>query len=338
MQDSVQDPGSHPGQDPGLRLEVCGRLTWTDIASVAALTEAALEADGVRPLSERVSLRLRHGGPDLDRNILVLTPGPDGRDRVVGYAHLDPTDAVAGSSAELVVHPAFRRRGLGRLLVRTALAESPDGRLRLWAHGDRPAARRLAEDLGFRVVRRLEQLHRPLGPGLPEVPPPSGVRLRPFGPGRDEATWLELNARVFAAHPEQGSWTVDDLRMRMRESWFDPSGFLVAEQVGTGEGGADGPPRMVGFAWTKVHGDDRGADGRQHGHAPLGEVYVVGVDPQFRGHGLGRALTAAGLHWLRGRGLSAAVLYVEADNAPAQAVYRGLGFAPRDTDVVFSRP
>src|SRR6185437_13617964 len=102
-----------------------------------------------------------------------------------------------------------------------------------------------------------------------DAPLPAGVRLRTFRPGADDEAWLALNAAAFADHPEQGSWTLQDLHARMAESWFDPQGFLLAETE-------DG--ELAGFHWTKIHGGD--GHGHQHsgdhGHEPIGEVYVVG--------------------------------------------------------------
>src|SRR4029453_2889278 len=96
-----------------------------------------------------------------------------------------------------------------------------DGRLRLWAHGDHPAARALAASMGFEEVPRLVQPRRPpTGPPTPVDLPP-GVLLRTFRPGADDDAWLALNALAFRHHPEQGKWTHADLRARMAESWFD---------------------------------------------------------------------------------------------------------------------
>jgi mycothiol synthase len=311
-------------------VEVHEALSARQVAAVHALVAAATDADGVAPLSEHVSLHLRLGGEGPDRHLVVRGPGGgegDGED-VVGYAHLDPTDQVAGAAAELVVHPAHRDRGIGRALVDAAERLAPDGRLRLWAHGDHPAARRLAASFGYHEVRRLEQWRRSLLSPLPHVEPPAGVTLRPFRPGADDEAWLALNARAFAGHPEQGSWTARDLQLRTAESWFDPDGFLLAEEAG----------RLVGFHWTKVHGGRRpGAGGHPHAHEPIGEVYVVGVDPGHQGKGLGRALTVAGLVRMRSLGLPQAMLYVESDNTAARATYRALGFSLWDTDVMFSR-
>ena len=336
----------------GPRLVLTGRIAGADVARVFEVVDAATRADGVSPLSEHVILHVRYGGEGPDRNLLLVVPehaGPDGAyagarvdsvasdvvvvgpgERLAGYAHLDPTDAVAGAALELVVHPDHRGLGYGRLLVDAAAAASPDGRLRLWAHGDSSPARALADSLGFREVRRLEQLRRSLYSPLPPVEVPAGVTVRAFRPGEDDEEWLALNARAFADHPEQGSWTAADLAARMREDWFDPEGFLVATD--------DTDGRMLAFHWTKIHGGTTHThDGSAHAHEPIGEVYVVGVDPAAQGRGLGRVMTLAGLHWLRGRGLPQAMLYVEADNAPALAVYRGLGFTHWDTDVMFSR-
>ena len=323
----------HPIADPGDRvhLDVRGVLSTASVAAVTALCQAAAEADGVYPLSEHVSLHLRYGGEGPDRNLLLSTA--DGT--LAGYAHLDPTDAVAGPAAEIVVHPAYRRRGYGRRLVQAAEAEAEagDGRLRLWAHGDHPAARALAVSLGYEEIRQLWQMRRSLYSPLPAVQLPPGITLRAFLPGRDDEAWLALNARAFHHHPEQGGWTLEDLHERMRESWFDPAGFLLAEDA---ESGPDGRHPLVAFHWTKVHGGESSTSG--HGHDPIGEVYVVGVDPARTGHGLGRAVTVAGLQRMRSQGLTQAMLYVEADNAPALAVYRGLGFTRWDTDVMFRRP
>jgi mycothiol synthase len=170
-------------------------------------------------------------------------------------------------------------------------------------------------------------MRRSLSAALPRLGLPQGVRIRPFIPGQDDQAWIDVNSRAFANHPEQGRWTLDDLHLRMSEPWFDPDGFLLAV---TGEGDDE---RVIGFHWTKVHGG--GSEG--HSHDRLGEVYVVGVDPDYQRSGLGRVLTIAGLIHLRSRGLSQAMLYVDAVNTNAIRVYESIGFSRWDTDVMFTR-
>jgi len=295
------------------------RLEPDEVNAVLGLVDAVTEADAVRPLSEHVMLRLRYGG-DVSDSSLLLWVG----DELAGYAHLDLTDEVAGGSAELAVHPSRRSRGLGTALVKDLLDLSDGRGLRLWAHGEHPGAAALAAHLGFSRQRVLLQLRRSLYSPLPDPQVADGITVRTFVPGRDEEEWLAVNNRAFADHPEQGRWTLDDVRRREAEPWFDPAGFFLAERDG----------RIVGFHWTKVHGGDGSGD---HGHEPIGEVYVVGVDPSEQGRGLGPALTLLGLHSLADRGLPEVLLYVDEGNTSAIKVYERLGFTRYATDVCFLR-
>lgn len=243
---------------------------------------------------------------------------------LVGYAHLDTDgDSFGRQVAELIVHPEHRGSGvggrlLGELAHRGRVTDGHGDRLRVWSHGDHPAAAALAARHGFAKVRELYRMVLDLGGvTLPETRLPEGVTLRTFEPGRDERAVATVNARAFAWHPEQGSLTAAEIAETEREAWFDAGGFFLAE---------DGE-KLLGFHWTKVHGR----------HEPVGEVYVVGVHPDAQGSGLGRALTAAGLRYLADRGLNAVMLYVESDNPAAIAVYERLGFTVRDVGVQYAR-
>jgi mycothiol synthase len=315
-------------------------LTPAEIDEVMAIAGAAGDADGVYPLSEHVVLHLRDHAGSAIAHLLIRADGAelnraDGAElnrALLGYANVDTSDTGDGAVAELVVHPMHRRRGLGRALVTEAMTvadELGDGRLRLWAHGDHPSATALAVGLGFDRARVLWQMRRSLTTPLPEPVFPPGVGLRAYRPGADDDAWVALNAAAFAGHPEQGAWTIDDLRTRLRQPWFDPAGFLLAERDG----------ELLGFHWTKIHGEPPGrpAGTAPHPHAAIGEVYVLGVAPAANGTGLGTALTLAGLHHLRSRGLDRAMLYVDESNTRAAALYRRLGFVTWSTDVAFRR-
>lgn len=244
-------------------------------------------------------------------------------DALVGYAHLDTTgDSFGRQVAELIVHPAYRRRGYGAELARTLVGKA-DRNVRVWAHGDRPAAARIAEHEGFHRDRELLVMHTPVREDWAEPRLPEGVTLRTFVPGSDERAFIDVNSRAFDWHPEQGSMTVDELLATERDDWFDPDGFFLAERDG----------RVIGFHWTKVHPAAPG----EFGGKPVGEVYVVGVDPAGQGGGLGKALTLAGLRYLRERGLEQVILYVEGDNVPAIAVYSRLGFTRYNVDVQYAQ-
>ena len=215
------------------------------------------------------------------------------------------------------------------MLVEAALEAAPGHRLRLWAHGDHPAARALAASLGFSEVRRLEQWRRSLRVPLPDAPLPAGVRLRTFRPGADDEAWLAAERRGLRGPPRAGRLDAGGPARADGRGLVRPAGLPAGRDRGRRA------RRLPLDEGARRRGRTRTST--RHGHEAIGEVYVVGVTPTQQGRGLGRALTVAGLRHLRGRGLDQAMLYVEADNGAARAVYRGLGFTRWDTDVMFLR-
>jgi len=291
-------------------------LSTAQVTEILDLVGAARLADGVAPLSEPTLLHLRYDPLGAGRDFVLTDAG-----EIAGYAYLDaPAAPDSEVSGELVIHPGRRRQGHGRALVGELIAAAGGHTLRLWAHGDLPAAAALAAATGFGRFRALWQMRRPLREPLGQPVFPPGRTLRTFAPGRDEDEWLSLNGRAFAKHPEQGGWTRHDLELREREPWFDPAGFFIVDKDGA----------MAGFHWTKVHPADPPAPA-------VGEVYVIGVDPAEQGSGLGRALTLAGLHHLRDRGLAQVMLYVDEDNAPAIGMYGSMGFTRVRVDAMYRR-
>ncbi|WIE78610.1 mycothiol synthase [Curtobacterium sp. MCSS17_016] len=229
---------------------------------------------------------------------------------------------VRDGELELVVAQEARGQGIGTTLVTQALALGGGAAPRLaWAHGDHPAARALADRFGWRAVRTLLQLRAPVTDSdvdvAADVALPDGYSLSAFRPGTDDETdWLALNAAAFARHPEQGRMTLDDLHARESDDWFAGEDLLLLR---------DASGQLAGSCWLKVE------DG-------IGEFYAVAVRPDLQGQRLGGVLMRAGTARLRGRGLTAAALYVEGDNEPALALYRRSGFTQHAIDVQYAAP
>lgn len=303
-------------------IDSFSHLTEDQTARVLKISRDASVVDEMAPLSEHVLIHLHHGGDSHDEHLVAR----DESGEIQGYLHLDETDAVEGPVVEIVVHPDARRNGIGTALVKAALERTRDSRIRLWAHGELSSAYGLAEDLGFVKSRELWQMRRSLYAPFPKSLALSDISIRTFQVGSDEPAWLELNAQVFEDHPEQGRMTRADLDVRISESWFDASGFLLATRI------VDGIEKLVGYHWTKVHGGQG-----QHGHGEIGEIYVLGIAPSERGTGLAKALSIRGLEHLRDKGLPAAMLYVDVENTAAIKLYESLGFAHWDTDVMFKK-
>lgn len=275
---------------------------------IRELIGAATEFDGVAPVGEQV---LRELGESRTEHLLAF----DGAE-VAGYLNLTP------GMAELVVHPDARRRGTATALIRAALDRS-GGRNQFWAHGTLEPARATAAALGLTAVRELMQMRRSLR-DLPPAAMSEGVRIRGYAGPADDAELLRVNNAAFSWHPEQGGWSQADIDERRAEAWFDPAGLFLAFD--------DVSDRLLGFHWTKVHTDEAG-------HR-IGEVYVVGIDPDAQGRGLGRTLTLVGLEYLAdrlaGAGDPSVLLYVESDNTAALRTYARLGFTVYSVDTAYA--
>ncbi|MDT9594780.1 mycothiol synthase [Nocardioides zeae] len=286
----------------------------TAIAVVREVDAALVEADGAGVVDEAGWRDLDHRG--LTDARLWAATAADGSP--AGFALLR---RVGGThDLGLAVAPTHRGAGLGTALLDGALERglvATGGRVLAWSHADHPAARHLAAARGFAPVRELLVMER--GPhDLPPLPARSDVTVRAYRPDSpaDAEAVLAINTAAFAAHPEQGAMDARDLAERMAQDWFDPAGLLLAQDAASGE--------VLGFHWTKRT-------------RATGEVYVVGIAPAAQGRGLGKLVTLAGLHHLAAHGVERIELYVEGDNAPARAVYAGLGFTVAATHVQYAR-
>jgi mycothiol synthase len=298
-------------------FEIVSQLEGPHLELVAGLIAVATRVDGHEPIGEHKFLRIQRGD-DLSAAVMAVEG-----ERIVGYAHtLTYGEGRARrESCEAVVHPAFRRRGVGRALLAQVVT---DARLRgahridVWAYNNSPAGASLAASFGFKLTRRLLHMDRPLGEAL-EPTAPRGAVIRSFRPGRDDDAWLSLNNRVFAGHPENGTWTLDDLHARMAQPWFRADDLLMLDVNGG----------LAGFCWLKL--EQQAGDGR------VGEVYVIGAAAEYRGRGFGRYLMGRALSQLRRRGADTVAVYVDESSTSAVSLYETAGFRRHHLDVCYSR-
>lgn len=268
--------------------------------AILALAAELLAADGTSPLNESATLVVAGERPG---DFQLALDGDD----LVGFAVADPRErTVVGG-----VRPSHRRRGLGSRLIADALAEHPD--YSVWAFGTLPGAVGLAEHLGLRPVRGLLKLGRELR-DEPVAAVPDGYRITTWTEPDTQAL-VALNARAFAHHPEQGRLTVEEFTGLTRQPWFSPEGLFLAKRG----------DELAGFHWTKRHDDG------------VGEVYVLAVDPDHGGAGLGRVLLETGLAHLERIGCRRVVLYVEADQERVVRLYRSANFDQINLDTSYRR-
>lgn len=288
-------------------IDIKRHMNADSMQDVSELIEAAWRADGTRPLNDHLWLDLRDGGREGFAGIIARE---DDRAGIVGYCQVSRGNE--SWALDLIVHPHHRYDSLeiAPELMQNALdvvASEGGGHVHWWVFEPSRAHRQIAQAVGLRPGRRLLQMRRDLPVSDEEAAEIASFEFGPFRVGHDETEWLELNNSAFARHPEQGGWTIDTLNSRMQQEWFDPNGIVLHRQ----------DDRLVGFCWTKLH--------RESGHV-VGEIYVIAVAPSMAGRGTGRKLAIAGLVTAHRNGATEGMLYVDADNARAVAMYTSLGF------------
>lgn len=293
--------------------------TSADVGSravVQSFCAAVATAHGHSVLSDH--LRLELADPASSPLLAIARDGLD----VVGVAMASEANRsivieVATSHLHDEPAPIELVRDLVISLVR-GIRDVDDRPITWWVRAHDPWADSVASTCGFSEQRRLLQMRVTLDDDLLGQLETVAVPTRSFRPGVDETEWLRINNRAFAVHGEQGSWDEAALRRRIAADWFDADGFRLHERDG----------RLAAFCWTKMHA------ATAH-DAKLGEIYVIAVDPDHAGTGLGRSLTAAGLVSIAQRGVREAMLYVDADNPAAVALYRSLGMEVHHIDRSF---
>ena len=321
------------------------QLTEELLERFDSFAQAVAKHDGVSAFSEQTRIELSKALRES-----TLTPprffvAEDNGTLAAVFVALTPAHDEDTGVIEAAVAPEYRGRGAGSAFFDHAVRQLGEDavRYRLWVHGSatdtgiESPAHAFATLHGFEPVRVLYKMVLPLDAQTREElversdarTLPENLRMRTFT-GADEFPWLRVNAAAFAHHPEQGKLTLADLRERTGAPWYRPEGFFIASEV-------EDDSAIAAFTWTKI--PTRQEQGEL---SPSGEIYVVGVNPQAQGGGLGRTLTLRALAYLactedeNGEPLRAIDLYVDADNTAAYSLYTSLGFGVAPVDRMYA--
>ncbi len=297
-------------------LDIKRRSANDDLSEVEGLLKGVERADGVRPLSDHLWIDLRQGGRPGFAGLLAWIPG---HDHLVAYCQVSRGND--SWSLDLVVDPHHRYEmaSIGPELLSAAIeiiSQEGGGQVYWWVYEPTQLHHDLAKSIHFSLGRTVTQMRVDLPLSQAVLSNTTPVETCAFRVGTDEDAWLDVNNRAFSDHPEQGGWSREILKSRQLEPWFSPNGFLLHH--------AD--DQLVGYCWTKLHLDTQPV---------LGEIYVIAVDPNHAGNGLGRSLTVAGLQHLARLGTTVGMLYVDTQNARANRMYNSLGFRAHHQQCAF---
>ena len=206
----------------------------------------------------------------------------------------------------IIVHPKERRRGIGTLLLGRVEGQEPRRAvLQCNCRDSWTAGRSFLAGAGFHVARRhLEMELDAVSTSTYEFDLPTPCQIRPHAEtAADDAVWLQIDHEGYADDPDAQRPTIKDLEARRGKRGFR---LWLLEREG----------EALGFLHTT-------AMRRAH-------IHSVVVTPKNRGQGLGLVLMVHAMRALRGDGATGFTLSVRADNTPAVALYRTLGFESFD--------
>ncbi len=242
---------------------------------------------------------------------------------IAGYASVILEEQLGRAVLQWRVQPDRRTGGISGNLVDNAISRIRSRAIKrvhvnIWQNS--PTSRKLLRSRGFRCIRRYLELELDLSrTRLTEI---KKRRFRFLRPGWEEGL-THLQNRCFA-----GAWgynpnTVDEMILRTRLPGCSRKDIIIAF-------GRDKQP--IGYCWTKTYlSEDKDPNQRR------GRIHMLGVDPDYRGRGMGRQLLIAGISELARKNLRVIEVTVDQENKAACALYRSAGFKDRKSSLWYEK-
>lgn len=272
---------------------------------------------------------------DFDITQDLLLAQLDGR--LVGYVRtvrwVDADGTLAQGQVGFV-HPAYRRRGIGGVLLRwveqrqaeVARAHgAPASVHHVFVTEGEAGRAAMLRGAGYAPARHFLLMQRPTLDDIPDFALPDGFDVRPVEP----AHWRP----IFDAHMDalRGLWGVAPPRPGDYERWttlptFQPQLWQVAWHTATDQ--------VAGQVKPFINAEQNTTQNRRRG-----ETEFISVGAPWRRRGLARALVVSALRALRDAGMNESALGVDANNpSEATRIYEDCGFRVTQRNAVYRKP
>jgi len=251
------------------------------------------------------------GRPDYspEQNLFVVEIGGN----IIGYLDVTPELTIGRAILDCWIHPEHRRKGLGTKLLSYAINRAKElgaKNVHVNVLEDNLVAKSVLSKLGFECVRRFLELRLDMTKVRWQDIDQAALGFRHLQYG-EEDTLTQLQNRSFA-----GSWgynpnTVEQVTYHTNLSDRSPEDIVLTY---------DGD-KVTGYCWTGIIYEAEAAIGKRRGR-----IFMLGVDPDYQGTGVGRRALLAGLARLNSKGVQVTELTVDSENEVACALYRSVGF------------
>jgi mycothiol synthase len=242
---------------------------------------------------------------------------------LIAYLDILPEPIIARTVLNCFVHHEHRRKGLATILFDNALRRSGEIGAKV-AHVNirkkNEVARKVLSRLGFRLIRRSLELRIELDKASLSQNTTCPVRHLQAG---EESKLTEIQNRSFT-----GTWgfnpnTEEEIRYAISIGNSTPQEILLACEE----------DKPIGYCWTRI--EHRAGSNTDE---TIGRIFMIGVDPDYRGREVGKNVLLAGLAHLKNKGIRVAELTVDSKNRSARKLYRSVGFKTHDINLWYEKP
>jgi len=237
------------------------------------------------------------------------------KESLIAFLKLKPELDIGRVVLTLIVHPRHRKKSLLLKLIQRAVIRAREfetKRVLVNLQKGRSELKNALLEIGFQSTRRYLELRLDLSKVLiPEISRKI-FHIRPFKSGEEDRLAFIQN-RAFESTWGYSSNTIQDIIDRTALPNFSPQDVLFA---------FDGK-RLAGFCWTMIASPNR------FSYGSFGRIFMIGVDPEYQGRGVGKQLLLAGASYLKGKGIHLVDLTVDSENNTAIALYKSAGFRHR---------
>lgn len=230
--------------------------------------------------------------------------------QIIGFMNVTPELNTAHVILDCLVCPEHRDRGLAKKLLGHATRRARELKAkvaRVNIRQNNRVAKSVLSRLGFRPVRRFLELRLSLT-DLPDISHPN-YSYRHLQPGEEDKL-ARLQNRSFAGIWGYNPNTTEEITYFVNLSHCSPEDVILIDE-------RDKP---VGYCWTVISCETETNEERK------GRILMLGVDPDYRGRGIGKIALFAGLSRLKNKGVRVVALTVDSENEVACALYRSVGF------------
>ena len=231
---------------------------------------------------------------------------------IVGCIDVTPELNIGQVVLDYWIRPEHRRRGLATRLLNYSMHRAKELEAKV-AHvnvaEDNVVTRRVLSRLDFNIVYRFLELRLDIADVHWSGINQAALECRYLQRGEEDKL-TQIQNRAFAGIAGYNPNTVEEITYRINRSNCSPEDVLLAYKG----------DKVIGYCWTGVVCEGGATSKRK------GQIFMLGVDPDYRGKGVGRKVLLAGLAHLKSKGLQVAELGTERENKIARALYKSIGF------------